>query len=50
MRRPSRPRAYDWRRNIAPASAEVDALRAGLLSYARDTPRSGEEIAAFIEE
>jgi hypothetical protein len=40
----------DWRRTAAEPGGEVDALRAGLLAYTRDAPRSGEEIAAFIEE
>jgi hypothetical protein len=40
----------DWRRTSAAPGGEVDALRAALLAYTREAPRSGEEIAAFIEE
>jgi Winged helix DNA-binding domain len=40
----------DWRRTSAEPGGEVDALRAALLAYTREAPRSGEEIAAFIEE
>jgi hypothetical protein len=40
----------DWRRTKAEPSAEADELRAQLLSYAQETPRTGKEIAAFIEE
>jgi len=40
----------DWRRTDAEPSPEVDALRAELLSYARERPRSGQEIAEFIEK
>jgi hypothetical protein len=40
----------DWRRTNAEPSAEVGTLRARLLSYAGETPRTGEEIAAFIED
>lgn len=40
----------DWRRTDAEPGPEVSALRAALLSYARVTPRTGEEIAAFIED
>ena len=42
--------ADDWRRTAAAAGGEVQALRKGLLAYTRKVPRSGEEIAAFIEE
>jgi hypothetical protein len=40
----------DWRRTKAEPGGEVQELRAGILAYAREAPRSGEEIAAFIEE
>jgi hypothetical protein len=40
----------DWRRTAAEPGGEVRALRAGILIYTREAPRSGEEIAAFIEE
>jgi hypothetical protein len=40
----------EWRRTAAPPSAEVAELRAQLLAHARAAPRSGEELAAFIEE
>jgi hypothetical protein len=40
----------DWRRTGAEPGGEVGKLRAGILAYASDAPRSGEEIAAFIEE
>ncbi len=40
----------DWRRTPAAAGGEVQTLRKGLLTYTRKAPRSGEEIAAFIEE
>jgi Winged helix DNA-binding domain len=40
----------DWRRTKAEPSAEVQELRGELLAYAAEAPRSGEEIAAFIEE
>lgn len=40
----------DWRRTAAEPGGEVQKLRAGILAYARKVPRSGEEIAAFIEE
>jgi Winged helix DNA-binding domain len=42
--------ADDWRRTDAAASAESGRLRGQLLSYAREGPRTGEQIAAFIEE
>jgi hypothetical protein len=42
--------ADDWRRTDAEASAESGRLRGQLLSYAKEAPRTGEEIAAFIEE
>jgi hypothetical protein len=40
----------DWRRTSAESGGEVDALRAALLAHTRKAPRSGEEIAVFIEE
>jgi hypothetical protein len=40
----------DWRRTSAAPGGEVQALRKGLLTYTRKAPRSGDEIAAFIEE
>ena len=40
----------DWRRTAAEPGAEVAELRAELLAYAGEAPRTGEEIAAFIEE
>jgi winged helix DNA-binding protein len=39
----------DWRRTGAEPGAEVSELRAQSLSYAREMPRSAEEIAAFVE-
>ena len=39
--------ATGWRRTKAPAGDDPDALRRALLEHAADTPRSGEEIAAF---
>jgi hypothetical protein len=42
--------ADDWRRTKAEPSAETDELRAELLSYTDEAPRSGEELAAYIEE
>jgi hypothetical protein len=39
----------DWRRTTGEPSAETAALRAEVLGFARETPRSGEEIATFIE-
>jgi hypothetical protein len=42
--------ADDWRRTNAEPSAEAQTLRAQLLSYAEEAPRSGREIAAFIED
>jgi hypothetical protein len=42
--------ADHWRRTDAAPSAEVGALRAELLSYAREAPRTGQGIAALIEE
>ncbi|HEY3829360.1 MAG TPA: winged helix DNA-binding domain-containing protein [Solirubrobacteraceae bacterium] len=41
--------ADDWRRTASAPSAEAQQLRADLLAYARETSRSGEELAAFIE-
>ena len=41
--------ATDWRRTAAEAPAEMEKLRAELLTYAETVPRSGEELAAFIE-
>jgi Winged helix DNA-binding domain len=43
------PRAPFWRRTDAEPSAKVDALLDELLAHARKAPRSGEDIAAFIE-
>jgi hypothetical protein len=40
----------DWRRTAGAAGGEAQALRKGLLAYTRKAARSGEEIAAFIEE
>jgi hypothetical protein len=40
----------DWRRTDAEPGPEVSDLRAGLLAYAREAPRSGAEIATFIED
>ncbi len=40
----------DWRRTGAQPSAEAADLRAKLLAYTRAAPRTGEQIAAFIEE
>jgi hypothetical protein len=40
----------DWRRTDAEPGPEVGMLRKQLLSYTRDTPRSGQEIAEFIEQ
>jgi hypothetical protein len=40
----------DWRRTKAEPSAEVRELRGELLTYAAESARSGEQIAAFIEE
>lgn len=40
----------DWRRTKAEPSAEVQELRAKLLAYAAESPRSGEQIAALIEK
>jgi len=42
-------RGHHWRRTDAEPGAEVDALLTELLAYAHETPRSGEEIAAFLE-
>jgi Winged helix DNA-binding domain len=41
---------HHWRRTDAEPGAEVAALLKQLLAYAAKTPRSGEEIAAFVEE
>ena len=41
--------ATGWRRTKAPAGDDPDALRRALLEHAADTPRSGEEIAAFAD-
>jgi hypothetical protein len=43
------PRAPFWRRTDAEPSAEIGDLLDGLLAYAGEAPRSGEEIAAFAE-
>jgi hypothetical protein len=40
----------DWRRTGAQPSAEAAELRAELLAYTGAAPRSGEQVAAFIEE
>jgi Winged helix DNA-binding domain len=40
----------DWRRTDAQPSAEVADLRGELLAYTRPAPRSGEQLAAFIEQ
>jgi len=40
----------DWRRTDAEPSAEVRTLRAQLLAHAEEAPRTGQEIAAFIED
>jgi hypothetical protein len=42
-------RAPFWRRTDAEPSKKVDALLKALLAYAAKAPRSGEEIAAFLE-
>jgi hypothetical protein len=42
--------ADDWRRTKAEPSAEASTLRAQLLCHAREAPRTGQEIAAFIED
>jgi hypothetical protein len=42
--------ADDWRRTGAEPTAEVEDLRVRLLAYAGEAPRSGEEVAAFIED
>jgi winged helix DNA-binding protein len=39
-----------WRRTDAEPGKKVDALLKALLAYAAKAPRSGEEIAAFLEE
>jgi hypothetical protein len=43
-------RAPFWRRTDAEPGPDVDALLAALLDHAKKTPRSGEEIAAFLEQ
>jgi len=40
----------DWRRTAAEPSGEVADLRARLLAFAGEAPRTGEEIAAFVED
>ncbi|MDQ3851008.1 MAG: winged helix DNA-binding domain-containing protein, partial [Actinomycetota bacterium] len=40
----------DWRRTGAQTGDDVSALRAELLAYVRDVPRTGAEIADFIDE
>jgi hypothetical protein len=42
--------ADDWRRTKAEPDPEVETLRARLLAYAADAPRTGEELAGFVEE
>jgi hypothetical protein len=39
----------DWRRAGGESSAEVATLREEVLGFAREIPRTGEEIATFIE-
>jgi winged helix DNA-binding protein len=41
--------ADDWRRTKAEPGAGVDGVRQAILEYARDTPRSGAEIAELVE-
>lgn len=41
---------HHWRRTDAEPGAEVAALLKQLRAYAASTPRTGEEIAAFLEE
>jgi hypothetical protein len=43
-------RAPFWRRTEAEPGKKVDALLKALLAHAAKAPRSGEEIAAFLEE
>jgi hypothetical protein len=40
----------DWRRTAAAVSPATAALRAALLAYLQSVPRTGEEIAAWIED
>jgi hypothetical protein len=40
----------DWRRTAAEPAAEVQHLSAQLLAFAGERARTGEEIAAFVEE
>ena len=40
----------DWRRTDAEPGPEAERLRGDLLEYAREAPRTREDIAAFIEE
>jgi hypothetical protein len=42
--------ADDWRRTDAEPGPQVTGLRAQLLDYAREAPRTGPEIAEFVEE
>jgi hypothetical protein len=42
--------ADDWRRTDAEPTAEAETLRAELLRHAAQAPRTGDEIAAFIED
>jgi hypothetical protein len=43
-------RGHHWRRTEAEPGAEVRELLSELLAYAREAARSGEEIAAFVED
>jgi Winged helix DNA-binding domain len=40
----------DWRRTGAEPTAEIERLRERLLDHAREEPRSGEELAAFVDD
>jgi hypothetical protein len=44
------PRDPFWRRTDAEPGPDIDALVAALLAYADKEPRSGKEIAAFLEK
>jgi hypothetical protein len=46
----SEARGHHWRRTDAEPGAEVEELLSELLAYAQETPRSGEDIAAFLEK
>src|SRR5919198_2593415 len=41
--------ATDWRRTKAPPGDDPDALRRALLAHAAETPRTGDELAAFAD-